>query len=47
MVVGDDAQSIFGVERANFANIYQFKDRYPDACRSSGSKPTIVRRPRY
>jgi len=31
MVVGDDAQSIFGWRGANFANIYQFKDRYPDA----------------
>ena len=31
MVVGDDAQSIFAWRGANFANIYQFKDRYPDA----------------
>jgi len=31
MVVGDDAQSIFGWRGANFANIYQFNDRYPDA----------------
>jgi DNA helicase-2/ATP-dependent DNA helicase PcrA len=31
MVVGDDAQSIFGWRGANFANIYRFKDRYPDA----------------
>src|SRR5215813_1911 len=31
MVVGDDAQSIFGWRGANFANIYQLKDRYPDA----------------
>ncbi|HEX5083799.1 MAG TPA: ATP-dependent helicase, partial [Blastocatellia bacterium] len=31
MVVGDDAQSIFGWRGANFSNIYQFKDRYPDA----------------
>lgn len=31
MVVGDDAQSIFGWRGANFANIFQFKDRYPDA----------------
>lgn len=31
MVVGDDAQSIFGWRGVNFANIYQFKDRYPDA----------------
>jgi DNA helicase-2/ATP-dependent DNA helicase PcrA len=31
MVVGDDAQSIFGWRGANFENIYRFKDRYPDA----------------
>lgn len=31
MVVGDDAQSIFGWRGAHFANIYEFKDRYPDA----------------
>jgi DNA helicase II / ATP-dependent DNA helicase PcrA len=31
MVVGDDAQSIFGWRGANFANIFEFKDRYPDA----------------
>jgi DNA helicase II / ATP-dependent DNA helicase PcrA len=31
MVVGDDAQSIFGWRGAHFANIYTFKDRYPDA----------------
>ena len=31
MVVGDDAQSIFGWRGANFANIYQFRDRYPEA----------------
>lgn len=31
MVVGDDAQSIFGWRGANFANIYQFQERYPDA----------------
>jgi DNA helicase-2/ATP-dependent DNA helicase PcrA len=31
MVVGDDAQSIFGWRGAHFANIYGFKDRYPDA----------------
>jgi DNA helicase-2/ATP-dependent DNA helicase PcrA len=31
MVVGDDAQAIFGWRGANFANIFQFKDRYPDA----------------
>ncbi len=31
MVVGDDAQSIFGWRGANFANIFQFQERYPDA----------------
>jgi superfamily I DNA/RNA helicase len=31
MVVGDDAQSIFGWRGANFTNIYRFKDRYPEA----------------
>ena len=31
MVVGDDAQSIFGWRGAHFANIYTFKERYPDA----------------
>jgi DNA helicase-2/ATP-dependent DNA helicase PcrA len=31
MVVGDDAQSIFGWRGANFANIFEFKDRYPDS----------------
>jgi DNA helicase-2/ATP-dependent DNA helicase PcrA len=31
MVVGDDAQSIFGWRGAHFANMYSFKDRYPDA----------------
>jgi DNA helicase-2/ATP-dependent DNA helicase PcrA len=31
MVVGDDAQSIFSWRGANFANIFHFKDRYPDA----------------
>jgi DNA helicase-2/ATP-dependent DNA helicase PcrA len=31
MVVGDDAQSIFGWRGAHFANLYSFKDRYPDA----------------
>jgi DNA helicase II / ATP-dependent DNA helicase PcrA len=31
MVVGDDAQSIFGWRGAHFQNIYEFKDRYPDA----------------
>ncbi len=31
VVVGDDAQSIFGWRGANFANIFEFKDRYPDA----------------
>ncbi|MCI0391764.1 MAG: ATP-dependent helicase [Acidobacteria bacterium] len=31
MVVGDDSQSIFAWRGANFANIFKFKDRYPDA----------------
>jgi len=31
MVVGDDAQSIFGWRGANFENIFRFQDRYPDA----------------
>jgi DNA helicase-2/ATP-dependent DNA helicase PcrA len=31
MVVGDDAQSIFAWRGANFANIFQFTDRYPNA----------------
>ena len=31
MVVGDDAQSIYGWRGANFANIYKFPERYPDA----------------
>jgi DNA helicase II / ATP-dependent DNA helicase PcrA len=31
MVVGDDAQSIFAWRGANFANLFEFKDRYPDA----------------
>jgi DNA helicase-2/ATP-dependent DNA helicase PcrA len=31
MVVGDDAQSIYSFRGAHFANIYAFKDRYPDA----------------
>ena len=31
MVVGDDAQAIFGWRGADFANIYSFKQRYPDA----------------
>ncbi|MFN0122580.1 MAG: ATP-dependent helicase, partial [Blastocatellia bacterium] len=31
MVVGDDAQAIFGWRGANFENIYKFQDRYPDA----------------
>ncbi|MBI3651490.1 MAG: ATP-dependent helicase [Acidobacteria bacterium] len=31
MVVGDDAQSIFGWRGAHFQNIYEFKERYPDA----------------
>jgi DNA helicase-2/ATP-dependent DNA helicase PcrA len=31
MVVGDDAQSIFGWRGAHFANLYSFKERYPDA----------------
>ncbi len=30
-VVGDDAQSIFAWRGAHFANLYSFKDRYPDA----------------
>jgi DNA helicase-2/ATP-dependent DNA helicase PcrA len=31
MVVGDDAQSIFGWRGANFENIFRFQERYPDA----------------
>ena len=31
MVVGDDAQSIFGWRGANVENIFCFKERYPDA----------------
>lgn len=31
MVVGDDAQSIFGWRGANFKNIFEFQKRYPDA----------------
>ncbi|MEZ5307870.1 MAG: ATP-dependent helicase [Pyrinomonadaceae bacterium] len=31
MVVGDDAQSIFAWRGAEFSNIYEFGERYPDA----------------
>jgi DNA helicase-2/ATP-dependent DNA helicase PcrA len=31
MVVGDDAQAIFGWRGANVENIFRFKERYPDA----------------
>ena len=31
MVVGDDAQSIFAWRGAEFTNIYEFPDRYPDS----------------
>ncbi|HWQ36547.1 MAG TPA: UvrD-helicase domain-containing protein [Blastocatellia bacterium] len=31
MVVGDDAQSIFGWRGANVENIFRFNERYPDA----------------
>ncbi len=31
MVVGDDAQSIFAWRGAEFTNIYEFPERYPDA----------------
>ncbi len=31
MVVGDDAQSIFGWRGAEFTNIYEFPNRYPNA----------------
>jgi DNA helicase-2/ATP-dependent DNA helicase PcrA len=47
MVVGDDAQSIFAWRGAHFANIYNFKERYPD-CRewrletNYRSRPEIV-----
>ncbi len=47
MVVGDDAQSIFGWRGAHFANIYTFKERYPDALEyhletNYRSRPEIV-----
>lgn len=47
MVVGDDAQSIFGWRGAHFANIYTFKERYPDAAEfhletNYRSRPEIV-----
>ena len=31
MVVGDDAQSIYSWRGANFENILDFPERYPDA----------------
>jgi DNA helicase II / ATP-dependent DNA helicase PcrA len=31
MIVGDDAQSIFAWRGAEFSNIYEFPDRYPEA----------------
>jgi DNA helicase-2/ATP-dependent DNA helicase PcrA len=47
MVVGDDAQSIFGWRGAHFANMYTFKERYPDASEyrletNYRSRPEIV-----
>ena len=33
MVVGDDAQSIFAWRGAEFTNIYEFPERYPEAQR--------------
>jgi len=47
MVVGDDAQSIFGWRGAHFANLYSFKERYPDAVEfrletNYRSRPEIV-----
>jgi DNA helicase-2/ATP-dependent DNA helicase PcrA len=47
MVVGDDAQSIFGWRGAHFENIYTFKERYPDASEfrletNYRSRPEIV-----
>ncbi|HYP27099.1 MAG TPA: ATP-dependent helicase [Blastocatellia bacterium] len=47
MVVGDDAQSIFGWRGAHFDNIYTFKERYPDAAEfrletNYRSRPEIV-----
>jgi DNA helicase-2/ATP-dependent DNA helicase PcrA len=47
MVVGDDAQAIFAWRGAHFANIYKFRERYPD-CReyrletNYRSRPEIV-----
>jgi DNA helicase-2/ATP-dependent DNA helicase PcrA len=32
MVVGDDAQSIYSFRGADFTNIIEFPNRYPDAC---------------
>lgn len=47
MVVGDDAQSIYAWRGANFANIYNFKERYENATvfkieRNYRSRPEIL-----
>jgi len=46
MVVGDDAQSIYGWRGANFLNIMKFPDRYPGR-RSIKLRPTTAARRRF